>query len=93
MSSIQKKSTLLICICTAANTTKPMKSSVFKQYHNVNIFLLVPLPALRSWSCQPCLTPVCSWKGREERRGLPRDWGSCTQEGYMVWHIKKVSYP
>lgn len=67
MSSIQKKSTLLICICTATNTTKPMKSSVFKQYHNANIFLLAPLPSPRSWSCQPCLTPVWSWKGEEHR--------------------------
>lgn len=44
-----------------------MKSSVFKQYHNANIFLLAPLPSPRSQSCQPGLTPVWSWKGKEER--------------------------
>lgn len=67
MNSIQQKSTPLICICIATNTTKPMKSSVFKQYHNANIFRLAPLPSPRSRSCQPCLTPVWSWKGKEER--------------------------
>lgn len=77
MSSIQKKSTLLICICRVANTTKPMKSSVFQQYHKANIFLLAPLPSLRSWSCQLCLTPVCSWKGKEER--TPQNTGAPAQ--------------
>lgn len=67
MNSIQKKSTPLISICIATNTTKAMKSSVFKQYHSANIFLPAPLPSLRSRSCQPCLTPVWSWKGKGER--------------------------